>query len=902
MVPKTDELAEGYELDIMAKKINECKDWRILTVPLPEACQGKKTSSEISNLASRVVQSRIRLTELSGWPVQFPDTIEQVSQTIQAIMNHLFRMKGDVAIKNDYQQPTEFAWTLPVSVLRDSTTDSGELRIMLRRTKVDNKWTPWQVNRNDVEAIFSLWMSHFPAGWISNVAPNLWVIGPDNILNRITYDWWICRGTPSIQIQNAQDCCGVDKSRIFNLGRIYGEAEDLDSTGEELLGIVIRAHLQQSCGQYLVGSFLKSAIHTVERLEGKTEVTTGADGYPFTLVNESIRGIAETMQQYGLASAEDSYRLVVPRLDEAGMLQDPFDILEDIVTAYKRHEDIDDLSQPKNRQQESPSQATHQRLIHLCNRKAQSLSLQDRWADAGRTYMRLITVLSDVLGPQDDRTVLARQAMKQFARNFVDEKYQKPRRGSMGQPNKLDNPFRLHAAAARGYLDLVHKALEEGVGVDTWDDEHETPISLAIKHGHLDVVRLVIFYGAPVDRETLYGAIDEKGQSLYSKGDKIVEILLLNLGDKTQLLLEAAAKGYNVMMRLLVSTGIDVAVKDKDGFMPLHIASKNGSEGVAEVLLSHGADVAAKGPNGQTALHLAVTNGDIKLIQLLVDNGASVVSRDERGWTPLHLAADGGFTDIVRLLVAEGGDPNGREQEGLTALHLAAKKGHCAVVQWLIEHGVDQKQRDNDQMTALHWAAKERHESVVKLLAQDKANLVAKDKYGRDALNISAREDGRESVTRILVERGADMTSREDSGRGCLEYAALQGHVEVARVLIENRAPLDNKDGFGRMALHYASMGGHVAMVRLLVQKGVDVDAVDKDGWTALHYASRKGDKEVEQVLRNAGANTSCKDRLGHRPSHYFEDGGEANFWTRALPPPYPSRSLVDPSNKKDGK
>jgi len=60
----------------------------------------------------------------------------------------------------------------------------------------------------------------------------------------------------------------------------------------------------------------------------------------------------------------------------------------------------------------------------------------------------------------------------------------------------------------------------------------------------------------------------------------------------------------------------------------------------------------------------------------------------------------------------------------------------------------------------------------------------------------------------------------------------------------------------------------------------------------------------VEEVLRNAGANTSCKDRLGHRPSHYFEDGGEANFWTRALPPPYPSRTLVDlnPSNKKDGK
>ncbi|KAI9739523.1 MAG: hypothetical protein M1834_006239 [Cirrosporium novae-zelandiae] len=768
MVPKVQPLPAGFELDIMAKNINGCQNWKILATPSFDFCPGK-CSVNISCLASRILHTRIRLTELSGWPGEFSKTVDQLTWTIQAAMDHFFKTKGDIVIKNLFQQSVEFVWSLPVLILRTSTEEEGELKIILKRMKVDNKWSPWQIRQEEIEAVLSLWMSHFLRFLTPVAAPKLWILGPNSTFHRIIYDWWIYRRTQKVQFDNIQNGCidsNVDERRLFDLqgSRVNLKGPTEGTNG--LLGIVTNASLQETCGQYLLAYFLKNVMRIIDRLEGTTHINPGSSLNQFTLVSDSIRGIAETLQQNGLVSAEDSYRLLIPPLSDADMLQDPFDILEDIVTACKAQMDTADPST-----EQSSSENTFWRLVYLCNRKAKLLSCEGRWADAGRTSIQLINVRSNALDSHDNSTLQAQQAMRQFADEFVRSSISTGSEHKMRQKN-IDEPFRLHVAAARGYLDLVFEALEDGVGVDTWDDEHETPISLTIKN---------------VDRETLYDAVDENGRSSYPQGDKMVTILLLNLVDKTELLHEASEKAYDV-------------------------AARNGSVEVVKILIYHGADVAAKAPNGRTALHPAVENGRLQITSLLVEAGADLSARDELRQTPLHVAALAGSTDTARLL--------------FILLQLKAK--------------------DNDQSTALHLAARNRAERVIALLSEDRANLVARDKYGQDPLTVAAREDGRESVIRIMVERGADMHSRDVSGRGALEYAAQRGHEAVMRLLVEKGVPPDSKDGFGRTALHYASMGGHVATIRFLVKKVANTNAVDKDGWTSLHYTSRTGHMEVE--------------------------------------------------------
>ncbi|KAK3994457.1 ankyrin repeat protein [Cladorrhinum sp. PSN332] len=774
--------------------------------------------------------------------------VDQLCQGIENVLNHIYQPNGNLRIKPDLQHQTTFEWRLGVTTkISGSNNDSacGDLNITLRRSKTDDKWAPWRVRPQDIEAALSLWLLHF---WRPDFVPsrNLWIIGSNSPANRLVYDWWIFRGTHRTNIESVADACRqhrVSKDRVFD-----PFVSQQMSPAKGFIGTVTSDDLPRICSHFILQCFLKSAISGVEKLEGKTGISVGATPGQFLLVNDSVRGISEALQQSGLVSIEGSYRLVVPALDDAEVLPDAFDILEDI----------------------------------------------DRWADAGKTFLRLLDSLSSHLGPQASPTVRAKAAMEQFAIDFV-ESSTTASASAKSRTADFAEPFRLHAASAKGLIGQLLRALLEGAGVDTWDDEHETPISLAIQHGHIDIVRLAIFYGAPVDRELLAVAIDDNGNTLYPNGDEIVRVLLLNLKDQTGVLLEASEKNYG-MVQLLLDTGIDVTVQDSRGFMPLHLASINGCDQAVEVLLANGADTSAQTPDGLTPLHLAVENRRLGSINLLLKAGAGTEARDKKKRTPLHIAAAKGYVNIVSNLLENGADPNGAQEDGRTALHIAAEENATGMIACLLKYpGLQLDAKDQDQATALHLASYSGDSEAVGMLASAGPAMVhAKNKYGRTPLVHASHRNGRVSVVQVLLDNGSDLASREDSGRSSLEWAACEGYLPIVRLLIEKGAPLTNKDGFGRMAIHYAAMGKHLEVVRLLAESGAAVDATDKDGWTALHYAYCTHSQEVVSLLLEKGLNPLQQDRLGRAAESYWADSREVHFWARALPPPYPKASHYD--------
>lgn len=840
----------------------------------------------VSVLATRTMETRIRLKHLSGWPISFSAVADQLVQALLSTMECLFKAKAGIITKNEFRKALEIPWSVPVST-GDAAGRRGTVKIHLTRAMVDNKWTSWRVNRDEVEAVVSLWMSHFshsPAA-----VRNLWIVGPDTTFNRIVYDWWIYRGTECLQLKDYATGSFVTREpgrRVFDLGSLRTNWKAQIENNGEILAVVSQESLQRICGQHLLGCFLASAVLTVEKLEGKAQVTQGSSlAQAITLIHEETRTLAEAIQLSGLVSLEESYRLLIPALNDAGLLHDPLDILEEIVAAFRSRISPDDKSITPDNLEDA-----YGRLIYLAEGKAKMLADEERWADAGKLFLHLIDVLSHNLGSQDEFAVRARDAMTQFAAQFVAasngaeaEQHHPQLQGE----HRHHPPFQLHAAARNGDLAGVFQSLREGVGIDTWDDQHETPITLAIQGGFLDVVRLVIFYGAPVDCGLIYAFLEgESGTP--GTTDSMGHLLLLNLSEKTKLLLEASSKGYSSIVQRLARTGIDLAIKDDAGNSPLHIAAISGSVEVVDILLTQGADVAAKALDGQTALHLAVERRNHKTVSLLVTAGANLSSQNRDGQTPLHIAAVNGDLTIAKYLVGQGADPEIREENGQAIIHIATSQGHEEFVQWLVDSGTDQEAKDKDQLTALHIAARCGYDKIISLLTKRPANLRAKDKYGQEPLTISAHKDGRKAIVEEMVARGAEIGARDVSGRSALEYSSLRGHTEIVRWLIENGAPFNHRDGFGRTALHYAVIYGHVETVRLLLSQGADVMAADKDGWTALHYANRIGDAEAKRTLMDAGADDARTDRLGKPASFYFQDGGEANFWSRPLPPPYP--------------
>ncbi len=171
-------------------------------------------------------------------------------------------------------------------------------------------------------------------------------------------------------------------------------------------------------------------------------------------------------------------------------------------------------------------------------------------------------------------------------------------------------------------------------------------------------------------------------------------------------LLEAAAKGDQPTVKMLLERGVNPSAKDPDGRTPLTEAAFNGHTEIAKLLLQHGADPFAKKNDGQTPLTMAAGHKDIaelieaeiRLLEVagqgdnaavreLLDKGAYVNVRDPDGRTPLTEAVWNNKVDAVKLLLDHGADPNARKNDGATPVSIAKGKGYKEISDLLQKAG-----------------------------------------------------------------------------------------------------------------------------------------------------------------------------------------------------------------------
>ncbi|HEX3359071.1 MAG TPA: ankyrin repeat domain-containing protein [Tepidisphaeraceae bacterium] len=113
---------------------------------------------------------------------------------------------------------------------------------------------------------------------------------------------------------------------------------------------------------------------------------------------------------------------------------------------------------------------------------------------------------------------------------------------------------------------------------------------------------------------------------------------------------------------------------------------------------------------------------------------------------------------------------------------------------------------------------------------------------GANAL-IFASKEGHARVVRLLLERGADPSTKSRTGKyagnsfplHALALAAEQGHLEIVQMLIRAGAEVNHSIAFDRDALCAAATGGHTEVVRELLAAGHQIE--DGVGLKALRAA-----------------------------------------------------------------
>ena len=161
----------------------------------------------------------------------------------------------------------------------------------------------------------------------------------------------------------------------------------------------------------------------------------------------------------------------------------------------------------------------------------------------------------------------------------------------------------------------------------------------------------------------------------------------------------AAKKGHEVVVKLLLGAGADPNITGREG-TPLHMAVKFSYPNVARLFLNAGADPNKRGRYGYYPLISAamcqafrpkkLKNHGQQMVRMLINAGADPNGAQIVGWTPLHYAAMDGKSGIVKFLLEAGADPNRASDNDGTPLHVAAIKGRGSVVKELLGAGADQ--------------------------------------------------------------------------------------------------------------------------------------------------------------------------------------------------------------------
>lgn len=141
--------------------------------------------------------------------------------------------------------------------------------------------------------------------------------------------------------------------------------------------------------------------------------------------------------------------------------------------------------------------------------------------------------------------------------------------------------------------------------------------------------------------------------------------------------------------------------------LPIVLACRRGSPGIAKVLLSHGAR-----PDEEAILE-AIANMRTSCIKALLEAHCDISFRNHE---PIFRAYYAGARHIMTLLLQYGADIDAREGELLVD---SSSRGNLDTVQFLIDKGADPNIRDGE---AIRQAARNCHASVVEILLRGGCN------------------------------------------------------------------------------------------------------------------------------------------------------------------------------------
>ncbi|RZC33885.1 Ankyrin repeat domain containing protein, partial [Asbolus verrucosus] len=339
--------------------------------------------------------------------------------------------------------------------------------------------------------------------------------------------------------------------------------------------------------------------------------------------------------------------------------------------------------------------------------------------------------------------------------------------------------------------------------------------------------------------------------------------------------------GHTKIVELLLNASVEKDSRSSNGDTPLHYGSHNGRLEVVKILVNNDVNIDATNNKGETSLLLALLKTHYEIIYFLLKKNANRHIPDHSGLTPLHIASRNNNYELVQLLLA--GQSYSTTLNSKTPLHYAARNGSIKIVKALVEAGSDVNAADGRNCTPLQIALlKNRHDVVKYFVENTEFDIDRIDRDGYCLLHMMI-PFGLDLVKK-LVEKGARINVKDNTGNTPLHCALSGRFVDVAKYLIQNGAdiniPRPNKNSFlalspdliqflldenirithrddsGSTLLHHVAKKGYSKLIEALIARGEEINIVNSIGVTPLDLAFGSGHLEIAKILIKNGAET----------------------------------------------
>ena len=138
---------------------------------------------------------------------------------------------------------------------------------------------------------------------------------------------------------------------------------------------------------------------------------------------------------------------------------------------------------------------------------------------------------------------------------------------------------------------------------------------------------------------------------------------------------------------------------------------------------------------------------------------------------------------------------------------------------------------------------------------------------------------GMESVVRVLLDAGVPIESTDGvwyhDGDTALISAAMKSHSNIVRLLLDKGANVETKNQYGRSAILQALHIHHLQerriklqleTIKLLINTGANVNTKSENGMTPLHRAAMIENLRAVDLLLRAGADPLAQNMAGELP------------------------------------